>query len=210
MSLRSLSCELSLLARSDGSARFKHGETSVLVSVYGPGQVKPSREILNKATLEVHLKPKTGLPGYGEKALEKILRDTCEAIILTSLHPRSSILIILQVEHDDGSLLSCCLNACCVALMDAGVPMRGLVCAVSCAVSASGEQVIDPTLEQEQAASAVLTFGFSTNSDIITSHMTGQISQDKFYSTLSLASSAGKAISDFYRSSAEKKLSKVT
>ena len=34
--------------------------------------------------------------------------------------------------------------------MDAGIPMRGLVCAVACAVQQSGEETIDPTMEQEQ------------------------------------------------------------
>jgi exosome complex component RRP46 len=72
--------------------------------VFGPGEVKLSREIINKATVDVTLKPKTGLPGCGEKVIEKIVRDTCEAVILTSLHPRSSISIVIQVEQDDGSV----------------------------------------------------------------------------------------------------------
>jgi exosome complex component RRP46 len=184
------------------------GQTCVIAAVFGPGEVKLSREIINKATVDVTLKPKTGLPGCGEKVIEKIVRDTCEAVILTSLHPRSSISIVIQVEQDDGSLLACCINACCVALMDAGIPMHGLVCAVACAVQLNGEETIDPTLKQEQSAMTVVTFGFYNASDMITSHMTGKIAQDKFYATLSLASSGAKAISDFYRSSAKKKLSK--
>ena len=39
------------------------GDTSVLAGVYGPAEVKVSKEIFNKATLEVILRPKTGLPG---------------------------------------------------------------------------------------------------------------------------------------------------
>lgn len=39
------------------------GDTSVLAGVYGPAEVKVSKEIFNKATLEVVLRPKIGLPG---------------------------------------------------------------------------------------------------------------------------------------------------
>uniref|UniRef100_A0A7N4NXP7 Exoribonuclease phosphorolytic domain-containing protein n=1 Tax=Sarcophilus harrisii TaxID=9305 RepID=A0A7N4NXP7_SARHA len=64
-SLRHFACEQNLLSRPDGSASFLQGDTSVLVGVYGPAEVKVSKEIFNKATLEVILKPKIGLPALG-------------------------------------------------------------------------------------------------------------------------------------------------
>ncbi|XP_074163009.1 exosome complex component RRP46 isoform X3 [Sminthopsis crassicaudata] len=73
-SLRHFACEQNLLSRPDGSASFLQGfllprpsagDTSVLVGVYGPAEVKVSKEIFNKATLEVILKPKIGLPVAG-------------------------------------------------------------------------------------------------------------------------------------------------
>lgn len=39
------------------------GDTAVLAGVYGPTEVKVSKEIYDKATLEVLLRPKVGLPG---------------------------------------------------------------------------------------------------------------------------------------------------
>lgn len=42
---------------------FPAGDTSILAGVYGPAEVKVSKEIFNKATLEVILRPKIGLPG---------------------------------------------------------------------------------------------------------------------------------------------------
>ncbi|KAB0403102.1 hypothetical protein E2I00_009895, partial [Balaenoptera physalus] len=62
-SLRHFACEQNLLSRPDGSASFLQGDTSVLAGVYGPAEVKVSKEIFNKATLEVTLRPKIGLPG---------------------------------------------------------------------------------------------------------------------------------------------------
>lgn len=47
-------------------------------------------------------------------------------------------------------LLSCFLNAACMALMDAGLPMSCLFCGVTCAIDANGEIITDPTAAQEK------------------------------------------------------------
>ena len=52
-------------------------------------------------------------------------------------------------------LLSCAINAACLAMVDAGFPMRCLVCAVTCAVNEVGEVQLDPSLEQEKVCSNV-------------------------------------------------------
>lgn len=55
--------------------------------MYGPAEVKVRKEIFNKATLEVILRPKIGLPGVAEKSRERLIRNTCEAVVLGALHP---------------------------------------------------------------------------------------------------------------------------
>ncbi|XP_069918250.1 exosome complex component RRP46 isoform X1 [Oryctolagus cuniculus] len=149
-SLRHFACEQNLLSRPDGSASFLQGDTSVLAGVYGPAEVKVSKEIFNKATLEVILRPKIGLPGVAERNRERMIRNTCEAVVLGALHPRTSITVVLQIVSDAGSLLACCLNAACMALVDAGVPMRALFCGVTCALDSDGTLVLDPTAKQEK------------------------------------------------------------
>ncbi|KAK2553833.1 Exosome complex component RRP46 [Acropora cervicornis] len=61
--LRSMRCEQCLLNKSDGSASFSQGDTQVIAAAYGPAEVRLSREIIDKATLEVVLRPKVGVPG---------------------------------------------------------------------------------------------------------------------------------------------------
>ena len=46
--LRELNCELGVLERADGSARLAQGSTSVLCAVYGPAEVKTSKEQCDK------------------------------------------------------------------------------------------------------------------------------------------------------------------
>lgn len=43
-------------------------------------------------------------PGVRERSQEQCVRETCEASLLLSLHPRSSLTLVLQVLHDDGSV----------------------------------------------------------------------------------------------------------
>ncbi|KAG8143542.1 putative Exosome complex exonuclease RRP46-like isoform 1 protein, partial [Naja naja] len=144
-------------------------DTSVLVGVYGPTEVKVSKEIYDKATLEVLLRPKVGLPGVYEKSREQMIKKTCEAVILGNLHPRSSI-----------TLLSSCLNAACVGLMDAGLPMSSLFCGVTCALDADGNILLDPTAKQEKDAPAVLTFAIdSVEKKILLSTMKGVCSEEQ-------------------------------
>ncbi|KAG8448816.1 hypothetical protein GDO86_015767 [Hymenochirus boettgeri] len=150
--LREFGCEQSLLSRPDGSAIFIQGDTSVLAGVYGPAEIKVSREIHNKATLEVILRPKVGLPAVQEKNQEQLIRETCESVILGSLHPRTSISIVLQIISDAGSLLSCCLNASCMGMMDAGLPMQSLFCGITCALDCDGHITLDPSSKLQKVS----------------------------------------------------------
>ncbi|XP_052569998.1 exosome complex component RRP46 isoform X2 [Peromyscus californicus insignis] len=102
------------------------------------------------------------LQGVAEKSREQLIRNTCEAVVLGALHPRTSVTVVLQVVNDAGSLLACCLNAACMALVDAGVPMRALFCGVSCALDSDGNLVLDPTTKQEKEARAILTFALDS------------------------------------------------
>ena len=49
--LKEMSCELGLLERADGSARLVQGHTSVLCGVYGPAEVKNSKELCDRCVV---------------------------------------------------------------------------------------------------------------------------------------------------------------
>lgn len=53
---------------------------------------------------------------------------------------------------DAPQLLSCCLNAACMGLLDAGLPLSSLFCGVTCALDPNGAIVLDPTTRQEQVS----------------------------------------------------------
>uniref|UniRef100_A0A8C6M6T8 Exosome complex component RRP46 n=1 Tax=Nothobranchius furzeri TaxID=105023 RepID=A0A8C6M6T8_NOTFU len=209
VSLREFGCEQNLLSRPDGSASFVQGDTSVMAGVYGPAEVKVSKEIYDRATLEVLLQPKVGPAGVREQSQEQCVRETCEAALLLSLHPRSSLTLILQVLHDDGSLLSCCLNAACMALMDAGLSMSCLFCGVTCAIGADGDIIADPTAAQEKESRALMTFAIdSTERRVMMSSTKGSFSVQELQECVAVSQKASEKVFQFYRDSVRRRYSK--
>jgi exosome complex component RRP41 len=74
----------------------------------------------------------------GDKKAQEIslsLKKTFEATILTTLYPRSAISIFVEVLQADGGDYAVCVNAATLALIDAGIPIRDVCCAVSCGVA---------------------------------------------------------------------------
>ncbi|XP_043918686.1 exosome complex component RRP46 isoform X2 [Protopterus annectens] len=148
-------------------------------------------------------------PGVAEKAKEQMIKNTCESVILTALHPRTSITVVLQVIHDAGSLLSCCLNASFVAMMDAGLPMKSSFCGLTCVIGTDGNIVLDPTAKQEKESRAVLIFGIeSTEKKVLLLTTKGSCSVEELQRCLAICQKASEKIFQFYRDSLRRKFSK--
>ncbi|XP_065068242.1 exosome complex component RRP46-like isoform X2 [Rhopilema esculentum] len=143
-------CTQSILTRADGSASFKQGASEALAAVYGPVEVKMNKEIIDKATVECNYRVKSGLPGNAEKVVERLIRNSCDSVILSSYSPRSAISIIVQVVNDGGLLLSCALNAAFMALVNADIPLKCMAAAVTCFISKNGKIYFNNSQDDDQ------------------------------------------------------------
>ncbi|CAB1349382.1 unnamed protein product [Coregonus sp. 'balchen'] len=180
--LREFGCEQNLLSRPDGSSSFVQGDTSVLAGVYGPAEVKVS---------------------VRERAREQCVRETCEAALLSTLHPRSSLTLILQ-------LLSCFLNSACMALMDAGLPMSCLFAGVTCAIDTDGQVITDPNSAQEKESRALMTFAIdSTERRVMMSSTRGSFTVHELQQCIAVSQNASDKIFQFYRDSVRRRYSKT-
>ena len=207
--LRPMNCELGQLSRPDGSTAFSQGDTCVVSAVYGPGEVRMNKEQLDKATVEVVYKPKSGLPQCVDKSRERIIRNTCETVLITSLHPRSSVSITVQELQDSGSYLATCVNSACLALLDASINMKCLIAGVHCCISEKGDIILDPTNKEEEGSLANITFVFdSRDRNIITVAANGKFSKEQFNKCLATCREASSLIFDFFKESIQKKMSK--
>ena len=94
--LRPLFCQLGPLTRCDGSAQLNQGGTTIICGVYGPAEIRPHKEKLEKATVEVSIIPKIGRSGVEDRAKEHFMSQIISASVLSSLHPRNGLHIGLQ------------------------------------------------------------------------------------------------------------------
>ena len=119
-------------------------------------------------------------PAAADKAKEFAIRRVLEQVVLTSMHPRLGVTVVIQIVGDDGAAESCALNAAGLALMDAAVPMRGVLCAATVARTTTtsprkredaplagdeesgdcGRLIVDPTAGEERVADGALTAAF--------------------------------------------------
>ncbi|CAI5525022.1 unnamed protein product [Closterium sp. Naga37s-1] len=161
-----------------GGGVWAAGDTCVVAGVYGPrgmgaaggglagggGAVgQGGKEDPLRASLQVIWAPRNGIAGPQEKYSEAVVRQTIDAVLLSSLLPRTRIQLQLQVVHDDGSLLACALNAAFAALLDAGLPLACLPAAVQLALDSQGQLLLDPTKQEQQTASATLCTVFANH-----------------------------------------------
>ncbi|XP_077524513.1 exosome complex component Rrp46 [Amblyomma americanum] len=208
--LRRLAAKFSNLSRPDGSAILAQGETVVQAGVYGPVEVRQARELHEKATVEVFFRSKTGHQSCSDRMSEKVVRSTLETAMLTALHPRSCISLTCQEFHNDGGLLACCINAACLAVIDAAVSMKCHIAAVTAAITQAGTVVLDPNRQQEEEAKAVCTFSFeSQESKLVSTHTTGQFSRDEFQKCLALCQAAAGEIFAFYQDALKRRYHKL-
>ncbi len=208
--LRALFSDLGSLPRCDGSALLSHGDTAVLSGVLGPGDVRAAKERPDRATVEVSYRPRAGQSGVEDRARDDFVRSACASAVLASSHPRTVVHVSLQQLEDDGGELACCVNAACLALVDAGVAMRFLFASVTCAITDDGEIVVDPDGKECASAACVMTFVFdSVDRDILGSRIaSGSCSENKFQLCLGVARAASEKVFEFYRECVKRKFSK--
>eukprot|EP00088_Acartia_fossae_P012170 TRINITY_DN1625_c0_g1_i18.p1 TRINITY_DN1625_c0_g1~~TRINITY_DN1625_c0_g1_i18.p1 ORF type:complete len:226 (+),score=33.22 TRINITY_DN1625_c0_g1_i18:52-729(+) len=212
--LRPMFCEVGPITRSDGSCMLSSGDTTVVCAVYGPGEVKPSKELIHKACVDVVYRSRVGNAGIEDRKQEIFIEKSCSSAILSVLHPRTAVTVNIQEMHNGGGLVAACVNATCLALLDAGVPMRFLIACIHCVVLADGTVTLDPSLKQQakarqQNGSATLLFTFESRTRaVISSHTEGKVTQVKLQEAVTMAQSAADKVFSFYRLVIARKFSK--
>ncbi len=171
--LRAFNCEQGLLHQADGSARFTHGHTSVLTAVYGPMEcARSSQDLIEGACVEVVFNSAVDDDVQKNKECSEVLRRTFEPIVLRALHPRTLLRIVVQVIKDDGSAMAVATNSVCMALLDAGFPMKTFAVGVSC-LARRDALTLDPTLAEERTGEVRLRRQNAAPSHTIAHHARG-------------------------------------
>ncbi|XP_066155731.1 exosome complex component RRP46 [Euwallacea fornicatus] len=196
----SLKCKLGLLSRSDGSAFFVEGESAVIASVHGPVEVKMKKMLIDKASIECCYRPKAE-SGVQDRYRESVIKNICETAIAAVLYPRAAVILNIQEMQDRGQLVSCAINATCMACLDSGIAMKFIFGAVSVYLNKAEEFTFSPPIsENDLKATFVFVFN-NTSGKIVASHTEGSFTAEQFKEALSLCKKQSIGVFQFIKMS---------
>src|SRR5213082_1678840 len=143
--LRQIGCEVGVLPRAHGTAIFQRGETQALalvtlapieeaqnIDAYGGG-IQSKRFILhyNFPPFSVGETGRTGAPGRREIGHGALAERSVEPAVPSENEFRYAIRISSEIMESNGSTSMASVCGGMLALMDAGVPMKGMVAGIS-------------------------------------------------------------------------------
>jgi exosome complex component RRP41 len=158
---RRVNVELGVHSSGDGSALFELGLTKVWATCRGPRE--------SSTTTGVYVE--VAAPGFAStdrrrfnktdrraKDLAQTLERAFANVVQTRTFPKSRVDLQVRILQNDGGLAWASFNACSLALMDAGVPMRDLC--IACGVAYADRTVlIDPSTSENLGLGNTLSGG---------------------------------------------------
>lgn len=125
--------------------------------------------------------------------MASIIKSTFQPVIQTNLYPRSQIDIYVQILQQDGGVLQTCINATTLALVNAGIPLLDLVCAVTGGVH-STFPLLDLTLLEENDVPHITVAVMPRTSKVTLVTMETRLHVDRFEEIFRHSRDAAKVI----------------
>ncbi|MEL4304956.1 exosome complex exonuclease Rrp41 [Methanococcoides sp. LMO-2] len=185
--IRPMTVEMGVLSRADGSCYLEWGNNKVLAAVYGPRELHPRRlqrpgEALvryryNMAAFSVEDRIRPG-PSRRSTEISKVSGEAFEPVVMKQYYPSAVIDVFAEVLQADAGTRTAAINAATLALVDAGIPMKGLVAA--CAVGkVDGQLVLDLNKPEDNYGDADLPIAMTEDGDITLLQMDGNLTADE-------------------------------
>ncbi|CEM16888.1 unnamed protein product [Vitrella brassicaformis CCMP3155] len=191
--IRTFRCQVGGVSQNaDGSAYVEMGCTKALAYVYGPkearrGAMKTQCGVL---TCEVSLAPfstadRRKRSRYDRQTVELALtiRQAFESSILLELYQRAQIDMFVHILETDGGHKAAAINACNLALIDAGINIRDSLVACS-AGYIDGRPIVDMNQAEINAGGVELLLGvFARTRKVSVIEMDSKITPEVFQET---------------------------
>ena len=138
--MRPITAKVGIIPNADGSAMFTFGKTIAIAAVYGPRLLHPQHmQNPQKAILRVNYdllsfsvseRKKPG-PSRRSQEISKVTEWSLSPALDLKEFPNTVVDVQVYILQADASTRVAGINAASMALAQAGIPMRNLVCAVS-------------------------------------------------------------------------------
>ncbi len=213
--LRPIKIVAGVLNEADGSAYIEWGDNKIIVGVYGPRECIPRHEANPyKATLKARYmmapfcsKEEHGRAGPTRRSIEisKVIRQAFENVVLTHRFPRTQIDIFIEVLQAQGGTRTTSITAATVALLDAGIPMKDMVAAVSIG-KAADEVLLDLSKLEDNYGQADVPIALTHRTkDVVLFQMDGLLTKEEYAKALSMAEKACEEIHELQVNAIKKK-----
>lgn len=162
--LRPMEAEVGVIKNARGSAMFKIGKTIALAAVYGPRELHPRHlQDPGKGRLRCHYNM-MAFSGHGSRVRPGPSRRSKEISLVTekalapvldlSEYPKTVVDVFIELIQTDAGTRCAGICAASLALADAGMCMKDLVCAVATGI-VNDNPVVDLSYEDEASEGAV-------------------------------------------------------
>ena len=211
---RKVTIKTGVLKNADGSAYIEFGGNKILAGVCGPRDVHP-KHMSNPDTgilrVRYHMEPfsvgerKKPAPSRREIEISKVIKEALEPAVMLEQFPRTAVDVFLEVLQADGGTRCAALDAASVALADAGIPMRDLVCACASG-KAADTLILDVNNEEDQAGQADMPIGYMPNLGQITLlQLDGVLTPDEFKKCIEIGIEGCKQVYEIQKNSLREK-----
>jgi exosome complex component RRP41 len=202
--LRPIKIVARVLNDAEGSAYIEWGKNKILAGVYGPSECIPRHDqSLYRAVVKCryNMAPFSGAEEHGRsgpnrrsKELSKVISEAFENVIISENFPKTEISIYVEVLQSDGGTRCAAVTAAAVALADAGIPMKDLICAVAvCKID--GTMAVDPGKEEDNFGESDMPIAFSPRTgEMLLYQMDGILTKEELAQGVKLARDATEKI----------------
>jgi len=224
--LRPIEAKVGVIKQADGSASFKIGKTWALAAVYGPRELHP--KFLQNPTTGIlrcnyNMMPFSGMgdrvrPGSNRRAkeLSMVTQKALSPVLDLRRYPNSVVDVFIELPQTDAGSRCAGICAASMALADAGIEMKDLVCAVA-AGHVDNSIVIDLTYEEEhypeyakdkvenEEVADIAVAVLPSSGEITLLQMDGPISKQKLNQALELTKKSAKEIFEIQKRALKEK-----
>ena len=206
--MRRIEAAVGVLQKADGSAMFRLGNTTAIAGVFGPRKVYPKHEeeaeraiLRTKYNMAPFATTDRGRPGPSRRSQEisMVTRKAIEPVIFLDEYPKTAIDVHIEVLQADASTRCVGINAACLALADAGIPMRDLVASAS-AGKVGGKVILDVAGKEDTEGEVDLPIAWYPKKKQVTlMQMDGIVSSSEVKEIIRLAVSGAQQIYEVQR-----------
>jgi len=217
--LRPIEAKTGVIKRADGSAMFKIGKTVALCAVYGPRDLHP-KFMQNPETgilrVNYNMMPFSGhgervRPGGGRRSKEisMVIENALLPVLDLKEYPNSVVDVFIELPQTDAGTRCAGITAAAMALADAGLEMKDLVCAVA-AGRCEDKIIVDLNyLEDSHEDGADVPVAVLPNSGKVTLlQMDGEVTREQIKEIIAKAKEACKKIYEVQKAALKEKFAR--